>query len=169
MPGGCSGRQRICVRGGQFENGAGPVCCIYSQYDSRITAGGQHVDCGYAVDTVREMIRRRGPERYPDGVLTVLCVGRDAVEWPVLGLYLITLIGGQHLKTGMGAAVFTGKLSEKRNPSIRFDFPHVHFTGRGACVAHDIPIGILRAWSRRCLSLAFGDSEVYRLMDSLSV
>jgi hypothetical protein len=167
MPGGCSSRQRICVRGGQFENGAGPVCCIYSQYDSRITAGGQHVDCGYAVDTVGELIGRRGAERYPDGVLTALCVGRDAVEWPVLGLYLITSIGGQYLETGMGAAVFTGKLSEKRNPSIRFDFPHVHFTGRG--VAHNIPTGILRARARRYVSLAFGDSEVYRPMDSLSV
>lgn len=63
MPGGCSGRQRVCARSGQFENGAGPVCCIYSQYDSRITAGGQHVDCGYAVDTVGDLIRWRGPER----------------------------------------------------------------------------------------------------------
>jgi hypothetical protein len=49
---------------------------------------------------VRVAIRRRGPERYPDGVLTVPCVNRDAVEWPVFSRYLITLIGGQHSKPG---------------------------------------------------------------------
>jgi hypothetical protein len=38
------------------------------------------------------------PNAIQTACITVLCVGRDAVEWPVLGLYLITSIGGQHLK-----------------------------------------------------------------------
>jgi hypothetical protein len=29
----------------------------------------------------------------------------------------------------MGAAVFTGEFGKKRNPSIRFDFLHVHLLG----------------------------------------
>jgi hypothetical protein len=94
--------------------------CFYFYHSSSGRRRRQYADGGHILNSVRMMIRGRGPKRDPKVLLAILNIDGDSIEGAVLRLDLITNIGIEHLQAGVRTAILAGELCEKRDPLMFF-------------------------------------------------